>query len=184
MSAQFRAFLDTCVLFPQTLRDVLLTAAESGLYHPLWSAHVLDELERNLIENRGLTRNQTSRLREEMNGAFPDSCVTDYEQLIDAMTTHFGDRHVLAAAVRGNAETVVTENLRHFPQAACDPYEIRPSSVDDFLCDLLSVDHERMCEVLRTLERDRRSLPIEEIVRIVGIVAPQFQRGISFHLGI
>lgn len=184
MSARFRVFLDACVLFPQTLRDVLLTAAESGLYYPLWSSGVLDEMERNLIENRGLTREQTAHLRSEMDRAFPESSVSGYEQLIDAMKNHEGDRHVLAAAVRGNAETIVTENLRHFPKAACDPYEIGPCSVDDFLCDLLSVDHERMCEVLRTLERDRRGLPVADIVRIVGIVAPQFQRGISFHLGI
>ncbi len=184
MSARFRVFIDACVLFPQTLRDVLLTAAESGLYYPLWSADVLDELDRNLIENRGLTREQTAHLRGEMNRAFPESRVSGYEPLIATMTNHEGDRHVLAAAIRGNAETIVTENLRHFPKVACDPYEIRLCSVDEFLSDLLSVDHERMCEVLRTLERDRRGLPVADIVRIVGIVAPQFQRGISFHLGI
>jgi hypothetical protein len=183
MSARFRVFLDACVLFPQTLRDVLLTAAESGLYHPLWSADVLEEVERNLIENRRLTPEQTAHLRSEMTSAFPNSTVSGYAPLIASMTNHDGDKHVLAAAVKGNAEIIVTENLRHFPVEACDPYEIRPCSVDDFLCDLLS-DHERLCEALRTIERDRRNLPIAEIVRIVGIVAPQFQRGISFHLGI
>jgi hypothetical protein len=184
MSARFRVFLDACVLFPQTLRDVLLTAAESGLYYPLWSSTVLDEVEQNLLENRGLTREQTTRLRGEMNRAFPESNVSGYEQLIGAMNNHEGDRHVLAAAIRGNAETIVTENLRHFPKAACDPYEVRPCSVDDFLTDLFSVDHERVVEVLRTLERDRRGLPVTEILRIIGIVAPQFQRVISFYLGI
>jgi hypothetical protein len=108
-------------------------------------------MERNLIENRGLTREQTAHLRGEMDRAFPESSISGYEQLIDAMKNHEGDHHVLAAAIRGNAETIVTENLRHFPKAACDPYGIRPCSVGDFFCDLLSVDHERMCEVLRNL---------------------------------
>lgn len=184
MSARFRVLLDTCVLFPQTLRDVLLTAAESGLYYPLWSTGVLDELERNLIEDRGLTQEQTAHLRTEMEGAFPDSTVTGYESLIDSMSNHEGDRHVLAAAVRGNAEVIVTENLRHFPDNACEPYGITPCPVDDFLSDLLSVGHGRMCDVLRIIERDRRNLPITELVRIVGIVAPKFQRAVSFHLGI
>ncbi|HVA27924.1 MAG TPA: PIN domain-containing protein [Candidatus Baltobacteraceae bacterium] len=184
MSARFRVFLDTCVIFPQTLRDVLLTAAEHDLYFPLWSADVLDEMERNLVENRALTQQQTAHLREEMISAFPDSTVSGYQPLIASMTNHEGDRHVLAAAVRGNAEVIVTENLRHFPTAACEPYEIRPCSVDDFLSDLLSVDHERVCDVLRSIERDRRNLPLADLVRVIGIVAPQFQRGVSFHLGI
>ncbi len=182
MSARFRVFLDACVLYPQTLRDVLLTAAESGLYYPLWSDDVLDEVERNLIKNRSLTPQQIAHLREQMNGAFPDSTVTGYAPLVASMTNHEGDRHVLAAAVRGNAEVIVTENLRHFPVAGCSPYEIRPCSADDFLCDLLSVGHEQVCDVLRIIERDRRNLSVAEIVRIVGIVAPQFQRGVSFHL--
>lgn len=184
MSARFRVFLDACVLFPQTLRDVLLTAAESGFYFPLWSEDVPDEIERNLIENRRLTPQQTAHLREEMTRAFPDSTVSNYGSLVASMTNDEHDRHVLAAAVRGNAEVIVTENLRHFPAEACSPYEIRPCSVDDFLSDLLSLDHERLCGVLRTIERDRKNLPVAEIVRIIGIVAPQFQRTVSFHLGI
>ena len=45
----FPAFLDTCVLFPMRLADVLLRLPDyDHSYRPLWSAHVLDELERNL----------------------------------------------------------------------------------------------------------------------------------------
>jgi len=183
MSSRFRVFLDTCVLFPQTLRDVLLTAAESELYFPLWSSSVLDELERNLIEDRGLTRQQTNRLREAMISAFPESIVSGYQALIPAMKNHEGDRHVLAAAVRGSATVIVTENLRHFPTVACEPYEIRPRSVDEFLSELLSLDRDRVCDVLRSIARDRKNLPLAEIVRLIGIVAPHFQRAISFHLG-
>jgi hypothetical protein len=87
---EFPSFLDTCVLFPQTLRDVLLTAADSGLFFPLWSSDLVDEMERNLIENRGLTRQQTAHLREEMIGAFPDSTILGYEPLIPTMTNHEG----------------------------------------------------------------------------------------------
>lgn len=187
MSARFRVFLDACVLFPQILRDVLLTAAESGLYFPLWSSNVLDEIERNLIENRRLTPQQTTHLRDEMIRAFPDSTVLGYEPLIASMTNHEGDRHVLAAAVRGNAEVIVTENLRHFPAEACDPYEIRPSSVDDFLSDLLSVDHERLCEVLRTIGataetcRSRRSFASSVSLRRSSNVASPFILGSEWY---
>lgn len=44
------AFLDACVLYPATLRDVLLILSESGLYQVRWSSDVLDEMERNLVK--------------------------------------------------------------------------------------------------------------------------------------
>lgn len=47
--------------------------------------------------------------------------VKDYEGLIPAMTNHEKDRHVLAAAVRANAELVVTDNKKDFPLSAVKP---------------------------------------------------------------
>ena len=49
---------------------------------------------------------------------FPDARVTSYEELIGSMTNHPKDRHVLAAAVAGRADMLVTENLKDFPPAA------------------------------------------------------------------
>jgi hypothetical protein len=37
------------------------------------------------------------------------------------MTNEPKDRHVLAAAVRGRADVIVTENIRDFPPLAADP---------------------------------------------------------------
>jgi hypothetical protein len=42
------------VLYPAALRDMLLRAAENGLYQPRWSALILEEVRRNLIEDGGL----------------------------------------------------------------------------------------------------------------------------------
>ena len=62
--ATFPAFLDTCTIYVAYLCDTLLRLAEVGTYRPLWSAEVLDELERNLLE-RGLAEEAvTYRIRE------------------------------------------------------------------------------------------------------------------------
>jgi hypothetical protein len=53
--ATFPAFLDTCALYGAYPCDTLLCLAEAGTYRPLWSAGVLDEPERNLLE-RGLPK--------------------------------------------------------------------------------------------------------------------------------
>ena len=58
--ARFPAFLDTCSIFPAYLCDTLLRLAEAGTYRPLWSAGVLEELGRNLVEERGLSSEAVS----------------------------------------------------------------------------------------------------------------------------
>ncbi|MEU0149018.1 hypothetical protein ABZ119_24175 [Streptomyces sp. NPDC006288] len=51
------------------------------------------------------------------------------------------DRHVMAAAVHGNAHAVVTLNVKDFPSEASDsdPYEIDVLRPDDFLLGLLDL---------------------------------------------
>ena len=69
----FSALLDACALYPQSLRDVLLRFAERDIYRLLWSADVLDEMERNLVKSAGLTAPKAARLRAIMEDAFPDN---------------------------------------------------------------------------------------------------------------
>lgn len=144
----FPAFLDTCVLYPAYLCDTLLRLAETESYRPLWSADVLAELRRNLIE-QGIDADKVDYRIGEMRHAFPDAVVTGYESLIDAMTTHPKDRHVLAAAVRANAEVVVTFNTRDFPENALKPYDIVALHPDDFLLDQLDLHPGLTVNVLR-----------------------------------
>jgi predicted nucleic acid-binding protein len=103
----FPALLDTCVLYPAYLCDTLLRLAEAAAYRPLWSAEVLAELRRNLVE-RGIPIERVDRRLAHMTRSFPDALVTGYESLVDGMTNDPKDRHVLAAAVRAGAEVLVT----------------------------------------------------------------------------
>lgn len=62
-----------------------------------------------------------------------------YEFLIDGMANDPKDRHVLAAAVRANAEVIVTFNVRDFPEPALKPYDVLAVHPDDFLLDQLDL---------------------------------------------
>jgi predicted nucleic acid-binding protein len=130
----FPAFLDTCVLYPAYLCDTLLRLAEASAYRPLWSADVLAELRRNLVA-RGIPAERVDRRLMHMTRSFPDALITGYEPLIDGMTNHPKDRHVLAASVRANAEVIVTFNLNDFPEPALKPYDIAAIDPDEFLLD-------------------------------------------------
>jgi hypothetical protein len=74
----FPAFLDTCVLYPAYLCDTLLRLADASAYRPLWSADVLAELRRNLVE-RGIPPEHVDRRIAHMTRSFPDACVAGYE---------------------------------------------------------------------------------------------------------
>lgn len=142
-----RVVLDTCVLFPNYLRDTLLRLAEVELYEPLWSADILEELRRNIA--RKVNEATAKRLVAVMAEAFPDSAVTGYDALVPDMRNDHKDRHVLAAAVRGEAHAVVTLNVRDFPDEAAGPYEVEVLCPDDFLLDLLDLAPAEVLAVLR-----------------------------------
>ncbi len=115
--ATFPAFFDTNALFGFHLNDVFLAFAERGAFRPLWSADVLEELRRNLNEH-GIDSGRVERRIAAMIHSFPDATVTGYEDLVTTMTCDPKDRHVLAAAVRANAEVLVTFKLKDFPAAS------------------------------------------------------------------
>ncbi|MGO1055763.1 PIN domain-containing protein [Crossiella sp. CA198] len=162
-------FLDTCVLLKPYLCDTLLSIAECGLYRPLWSAGVLDELDRNL-RRRGATEVQVGHRITQMTSHFPDAEVSGYEDLITAMTNDRKDRHVLAAAVRGGAETLVTENLRDFPTAALAPYDLTASHQDEFLLDQLDLSPVAVLAALRRQVTRHRRHPrtVADLLEILG----------------
>ncbi|UVS82640.1 PIN domain-containing protein [Actinokineospora sp. UTMC 2448] len=68
----FPAFLDANVLVPVHLTDLLLRLAEHETYRPLWSDHVLREVERTLPRLGVSTEKAAWRVRV-MREHFPDA---------------------------------------------------------------------------------------------------------------
>lgn len=135
----FAVFLDTCTLFGSGLSTLFLNLAERGTYRPLWSRGVLEELERTLMSQARLTSGQARRRIDAMVDCFIDAEVRGYEDLVEVMRCDPEDRHVLAAAVRGDAALIVTFNLRHFPEEALAGYDLVARHPDDFLLDQLDL---------------------------------------------
>jgi len=124
----FRVVLDACVLIPYQLSDLLLRLAEAEIFVPLWSDKIMAEVNQNLPLKLGVTPHKAQRRIDHMTTAFPLAAVEGYKDLIPAMTNDPKDRHVLAAAVRGNADLIVTANLKDFPDAALEPTASRRST--------------------------------------------------------
>lgn len=124
--------LDASVLFPAALRDTLLRAAGQGLYRPRWTEEILEEVRRNLVSDLGQSPERSRRPTIRMRQAFPDALIDGYQGFEAIVTNHPKDRHVLAAAVAGGVGAIVTSNLRHFPDAALDPYASSPNPRTSF----------------------------------------------------
>ena len=154
----FSALLDTCVLVPSRARDVLLEIASTGVYRPLWSTEILDELDRTLrtlLGKRGTSPEETdaylTRLTQQMRTAFPDALVTDWEPLVPTIDLPDpDDRHVVAAARTGRADVIVTDNLADFPPGAL-PAPLTRQSLDDFLLDQLDLHSDQVVTAVRTV---------------------------------
>ena len=180
----FPALLDTNSLYGAYLCDTMLRLAEAGTYRPLWSAGVLEELERNLLE-RELSPDSVAHRIGEMRRAFPDAEVLGYESLIDAMTCDPKDRHVLAAAIRGDAQVLVTFNARDFPAESTEPYDITVVSPDDFLLDQLDLYPGHTVAVLRGQAASYASpaMSVEELLgRLAAAGVPRFASEAGRHL--
>src|SRR5579862_4188262 len=110
LRAPFRVVLDACVLFPYSLRDTLLRAADAAFYQLYWSAEILDEMKRSLVATGTTTDEKAARLAQQMDSYFPEALVSGHEPLIAAMKNEPKDRHVAAAAVKSGAQVIVTSN--------------------------------------------------------------------------
>jgi hypothetical protein len=117
--------------------------AAAGLFRAKWTNKIHDEWIGGVLRNRSdLTIHQLSRTRELMNACVPDCLIEDYENLIEAVALpEPGDRHVLAAAIKGNCAAVITFNLRHFPASALEKYDIEAQHPDEFINHQFGLNH-------------------------------------------
>jgi hypothetical protein len=134
------AMLDADVLYPFLVRDVLLSFADAGLYRPLWTDRINEEWSSNLIGRIPEKESQIKATARVMNGAFPEALVRQYEDLIEALQLpDIDDRHVLAAAIRGGANVIVTENLKDFPSVVLERYGLDALTADEFVLNVLEI---------------------------------------------
>ena len=146
-----RVLLDANILYPAPIRDIFLQLAASDVIQAKWSADIHREWIEALLRNEPhRDRAALQRTRDLMDRATRDCLVAGYEALVPTLDLPDpGDRHVLAAAIAGRCDAIVTSNLRHFPNAAVEPFGIEVRHPDEFLCDRLDLAPGAFCEAVR-----------------------------------
>ncbi len=134
-SPRFTAVLDANVIYPAPVRDLLLNLADLEIFSPKWSEVIHEEWIRNLLINRpDLSKSKLMRTVKAMNLAFPDAEIYGFEELIDKLELpDLDDRHVLAAAIHGKADAIITFNQKDFPSNYIKDLNIDIYSPDKFI---------------------------------------------------
>jgi predicted nucleic acid-binding protein len=161
-AARLIAFLDASVLYSAPLRDLLMHLAARDLFQARWSDRVQEEWIAALLRNRrDLTQEQLARTRRLMDENINDALVSGYEHIIDQLTLPDpNDRHVLAAAIHGGANIIVTVNLRDFPADMLATRGITALHPDTFICRILDNEPDEVVAALRQLHHDLKDPPI------------------------
>jgi hypothetical protein len=118
-----------------------------------------------------------------MNHSFEDALVEGWQDVESSLSLPDpDDRHVVAAAIRGRADTIVTANLRDYPEEVLTPLGIAVVDPDDFLLDQLDLAPRVVLEVIReqAAHTRRPSLtPTDLIARLARCGVPSFADDVS-----
>ncbi|MCU7551593.1 PIN domain-containing protein [Chitinophagaceae bacterium LB-8] len=164
-SGRFTALLDANVLYPAPLRDYLLHLASLDLFKPKWTSEIHDEWIRNLLAKRtDLKRASLEKAKEAMDAAFPDANIVNYEDLISGVVLRDeGDKHVLAAAIRGNVDVIVTFNLKDFPSKYLNKYDVDAQHPDEFVSNLINLDKVKCQKALSNQVKSLKNPPKTQV---------------------
>ncbi|MDJ0827201.1 MAG: PIN domain-containing protein [Rhodobacter sp.] len=148
-----KALLDACVLYPTVMREVLLAVAGQGLFTPLWSDRILEEWARAARklgpEGETLARGDIALIR----AAWPNATIPrapGIEARLWLPDQH--DIHVLASAIAGSAEVLLTVNAQDFPQNALAAEGLVRRDPDRFLWQLWSEHPDRVADAVARVQ--------------------------------
>ncbi|MDF1619345.1 RSP_2648 family PIN domain-containing protein [Pseudothioclava nitratireducens] len=154
-----KVLLDACVLYPTVLREILIGAARAGAYTPLWSERILEEWARAAARlsppDEAIARGEIALLQAE----FPKASVAPRPGLEARL--HLPDEndiHVLAAAIAGGADAIVTMNAADFPRGVLAGEGLERRDPDGFLWQLWSDDPQRIAPVVEAVRAKAEAL--------------------------
>lgn len=137
------------MLYPPVLREILIRAAAAGLFTPLWSDRILEEWARATRKLGGMAEAEARGAIALLGAAFPQAMVRAQPGLEARL--HLPDEndiHVLAVAIAGSADAILTFNSADFPRHVLAAEGVARREPDGFLWELYSHHPGPMGEVL------------------------------------
>ena len=171
--------LDACVLANFSLCDTLLRLAElPRLFEPKWSEEIIRETTQTLELKLGWPHSLTAHFEQELRANFSEAWIIGYESLIPRMTNDEKDRHVVAAAVHGEAAIIVTLNLRHFRPEHLAAWGVRALHPQFFLIEIFRQEQALVMAKLEQQAADR-GRTLSQLLDILNGTVPAFASLVS-----
>lgn len=155
--------LDANILYSAPMRDLFMQMSVLDLFAAKWSNDIHAEWINNLLKNNlSLTREKLERTKELMNSKTRDAVIENYSSLIPKIKgmPDPGDRHVVAAAIVGGCNFIITKNLRDFPEVALIPHNIAAKHPDDFLFNVFESKPQIFVEAVRKVRARLKKPPL------------------------
>ncbi|MEV6248181.1 PIN domain-containing protein [Streptomyces sp. NPDC051742] len=184
-----RVFVDTNVLFPFSVMDVMLALTEDSIHEIVWSERLLAEWERVIVREGRRSAESAAAVAEAVRRFFADCEIpaAAYGHLVDHMPGDDpDDRHHAAAAVAAGADALITWNLADFPADDLAERGVRVIDPDSYLCRLYGELPHEVVETVVRLAGEKRNPQVtiaDAIARLAKAGLPGFADLLTRHLG-
>jgi cation diffusion facilitator CzcD-associated flavoprotein CzcO len=148
----------------------------------VWNREILYQVQRTQVRKLGWPGALSKSWRAAVAAAFPEAMVTGEESLVAVCANHEKDRHVLATAVRGHADLIVTSNPKHFPPEALKPWDVCACYRADYLITFYSLNAGVVVARLEAIARKRKRTP-EQHLALLSKSVPSFAAHLAEAVG-
>ena len=148
---------DTATLYPISIADLVLQVGDIGVIEVMRSDYLLDEVERVLVDDKGLARRAARYFCDCIREAFPDGHIArrSYEHLIASRTGPDPNDHEHGAAVSAaRVDVFLSADTSGYPER--DTLPARRRHPDEYLTEVLGQFPDEVIEVLRVMAAGRR----------------------------
>jgi predicted nucleic acid-binding protein len=160
--------------------DTMLTLAEDSVHEILWSDALLDEWERVIVRENARSAESAAKITAVIRDHFPEGRIP-LARYIGSVASMPGndpdDRHHMAAAIAGGADSIVTWNRKDFPGLELAKRGVRVLDPDEYLMEVLrDAPVEVLMAIQRMAARKRRPpMTVSEVVdRLAAAQASNF----------
>ena len=164
-NARYTAVLDACVLYQLAIADSLMSIAVTGLFAAKWTKKIEEEWIGSLEKNRPELKGRLGSRRDDMREAVPDWEIPEVAWNSIAGSLNLPDpkdAHVLAAAIAGHADCIVTRNHQDFPPSIMAVHGIDILDPDEFIVNQWDLDNVPVMAAFKGM-RARRKKPTETV---------------------
>jgi predicted nucleic acid-binding protein len=158
-----RVFVDTNVLFPFSVMDLILALTEDGVHDIVWTDALLAEWEHVIVAAQRRSAESARAITTAIRQFFPEGRIsaTDYVGIVAQMPgPDPDDRHHMAAAVAARASLIITWNRTDFPSDALAVHGVRVLDPDEYFCELVSAYPHEVSDTVIRLAGEKRRPPL------------------------